>query len=183
MLKRGFAVAAILLPLSGFVASPAHADGDDPGGIGQLISMLQGLGQGGGGGDDASAAVMEGGVRRPIVYENGEWGYRDRYGRWNRAPEAHRRYMEYHHPRGMGFNGDHRRFESHGLDPRHAEASAQHHANPSLMPASSHAGGVNPLMAHNSPLGHVATPSASPVHNIVTASAHPSAVSNAVKKH
>ena len=107
MLKRGFALAAVALPLCmvGASASRAQLSGTDAAGaLSQILGALQG-GQAGGdaSGSDQSSYVMDGGDQRPIVYENGEWGYHDRYGRWQRAPEAHRRYMEYYHPHGAGY--------------------------------------------------------------------------------
>jgi hypothetical protein len=184
MFNRGFAIAAVMLPLCAFSAAPAHAEGDDQGGLGQLLSALQSLGQGGGGGDDASAAVMEGGERRPIVYENGEWGYRDHYGHWNRAPEAHRRYMEYHHPHETGLNTDHHRLDARGPEPRRAEPSIQNHANPFVTPASGHTNGANPFLNHGvTPASAHTFTTASPAHNIVTASAHPTATPVVAKKH
>ena len=105
MLNRGFALAALVLPLYAFSASTGHAQDaqGDAGGSNPLMQLLSALAQGGQGGDAATAAVDDGGVQQPVVYENGEWGYHDHNGRWRRAPEAHQRYMEYHHPHGVGF--------------------------------------------------------------------------------
>lgn len=100
MIKRTLAMAAIALPI--FVSQAPAAHAQDAGSL--LLGLLGAVLGAGGPPDDGTAAVEEDGVQRPIVHEHGQWGYRDHAGRWQRAPEAHRAYMEYHHPGGTGFH-------------------------------------------------------------------------------
>jgi hypothetical protein len=187
MLKRRFAVAAIALPLCVCGVTAGHAQGSDDA-VNALTNLLQSLGGaggggGGGGGSDAGSYVVEEGYRRPVVYENGEWGYRDRYGRWMRAPESHRRYMEYYHPHGQGYRPG-ERFYRHEAEihrpgepgrgpemhhpgqpggftpgvqhPNNVMASAQH---PGMNPGAPHPGGT-PGLTHTNPIAttHAAAP-------------------------
>ena len=120
MLYRGVAMAALALPLCLAGASAGHAQtggSDALGALTQILGALQpgaGGADAGGAADDATTYVDDGaGGRAPIVHENNEWGYHDRYGQWHRAPEEHRRYMEYHHPGGRGFRPGERGYAAH----------------------------------------------------------------------
>jgi hypothetical protein len=167
MINRVVAAAAIALPLCVSSVSSGHAQGSGDDAVSALTNLLQSLGgagggsSGGGGGGDSSTYVVEEGTRRPIVYENGDWGYHDRYGRWVRAPEANRRYLEYYHPHGQGFRPGERFYRNEADLHRGGEPGRgpdmHHPGQPGGMPGVQHpsnviaAGqhpGINPGAAH-----------------------------------
>ena len=83
MLTRGIALTAVALSFCVLDAPAGRAQGFGP--------------------DRDRVMFPDRGVERPVVWENGGWGYHDAYGRWMPAPEDYRRRMEMRYPHGAGF--------------------------------------------------------------------------------
>ncbi len=87
-MRHGLALMALLLPLAGCVVPPGGY-GDDGG--------YPGYSYNGG-----SPSYVVGGVRQPLVYYGGSWGYYDSNRRFQRAPDNVHRHLETRHPAGGG---------------------------------------------------------------------------------
>ena len=83
------AVLALVLPLAGCVVPPDGGYAGEGGYPGYSYNS------------GAPTYVVEG-VRQPLIYYGGSWGYYDTYRRFHRAPDHVHRQLEYRHPAGGG---------------------------------------------------------------------------------
>ena len=118
-MRRGPIIAALLLPLAGCYVQPGSDYGYSYGGYqppayqaapygyqepayqaapyGYQEPAYPGYDYNGG----APYMIYEG-AQTPLIYFGGLWGYHDRYGHFQRAPEAVYRNLESRHPQGAG---------------------------------------------------------------------------------
>ena len=98
-MRLGFAIVALMLPLAGCVVPPygGYSGYSGYSGYGGDYSYP------GYSYNSGSPTYVVEGVRQPLVYYGGYWGYYDRYRRFQRAPDGLHRHLETRQPQGGGY--------------------------------------------------------------------------------
>ena len=108
-MRRGLALAALLLPLGGCVVPPSAPYGYGypgsvpPGYPGSVPAYGPDYNYPGYAYNEGSPTLFYEGATFPLIFYGGGWGFWDRDHRWHGAPEGVGRSLEMRHPGGVGY--------------------------------------------------------------------------------